>query len=157
MMTDFTKYPRSVVIVSLTALALVLETPLANAADIVVSALFSGKAVLVIDGAKPQTVSVGQTTSHGVKLLSASSESAIVEYRGERQTLTLGQGTRVAGSKSGGSVERVTLTGDSRGHFVTTGSINGVTVQFMIDTGASTVALSTAEARRLGIDYHAGE
>ena len=51
----------------------------------------------------------------------------------------------------------MTLTADSRGHFVTSGSINGVSVQFMVDTGASTVALSTSDARRLGIDYQAGE
>lgn len=121
------------------------------------NALFSGKAVLVVDGGKPQTLSVGQTTAQGVKLLGATSESALVEYRGERQTLTVGEGTRVGGSKPDSGAERVTLTADGQGHFVTTGSINGVTVRFMVDTGATTVAISPSEARRLGINYLAGE
>ena len=39
---------------------------------------------------------------------------------------------------------------------VTTGYVNGIPVQFIIDTGATSVALSTAEARRIGINYLAG-
>jgi aspartyl protease family protein len=119
--------------------------------------LFSGKAVLVIDGGRSQTVSAGQTTPQGVKLLSANSESAVVEYKGQRQTLTMGQGTRIGGSTGGVASEQVTLTADGRGHFITTGSINGVSVRFMVDTGATSVAISTSEARRLGINYMAGE
>ncbi len=33
------------------------------------------------------------------------------------------------------------------------GSINGYSVDMLVDTGASTVALNAATARRLGIDY----
>ena len=51
--------------------------------------------LLVIDGGKPRTLSVGQVTPEGVKLLTATSEAAVVEFGGQRQTLTPGQGTRV--------------------------------------------------------------
>ena len=129
----------------------------AGAADIAVSALFNGKAVVVIDGGKPRTLSVGQVTPEGVKLLSASSESAVFEFNGQRQTLTTGQGTRIGAAAPSGGAGQTTLIADSRGHFITTGSVNGVSVQFMVDTGASSIAMSVAEARRLGINYLAGQ
>jgi aspartyl protease family protein len=156
-MTDFTKYSGWPALASVASLALLLTPLAATAADISVNALFSGKAVLVIDGGRPQTLSAGQTTSQGVKLVRADSETAVIEYLGQRQTLTMGQGTRVGGSNANGASERVTLTAEGRGHFVTTGGINGVPIRFMVDTGATTVALSTSEARRLGINYLAGE
>ena len=137
--------------------SLLIIVPLqADAADIAVSALFNGKAVVVIDGGKPRTLSVGQVTPEGVKLLSASSESAVLEFGGQRQTLTTGQGTRLGSPAPTGGSEQTTLLADSRGHFITTGSINGMSVRFMVDTGASSVAMSTAEARRLGINYVSG-
>jgi aspartyl protease family protein len=142
---------------SVASLLLLLASAGAHAADIAVAALFSGKAVLVVNSGKPQTLSVGQTTPEGVKLLSANSESAVIEYRGQRQTLIMGQGTRVGGSGASAGSGQVTLTADSRGHFITTGAINGVSVQFMVDTGATSVALSTSEARRLGVNYLGGE
>lgn len=129
----------------------------AGAADIAVTALFSGKAVVVVDGGKPRTLGIGQVTPEGVKLLSASSESAVIEYNGQRQTLTTGQGTRLGPAAPAGGSGRTTLLADSRGHFITTGSINGMSIQFMVDTGATTVAMSTAEAKRLGINYLAGK
>ena len=157
MMTDFTKYSGWPARASVASLALLLTPLAATAADISVNALFSGRAVLVIDGGRPQTLSAGQTTTQGVTLVRADSEAAVIEYQGRRQTLTMGQGTRVGRSNANGGSERVTLTADARGHFLTTGGINGVPIRVMIDTGATTVALSTSEARRLGINYLAGE
>jgi aspartyl protease family protein len=127
-----------------------------HAADIAVTALFNGKAMLVIDNGKPRMLSVGQVTSEGVKLLSANSESAVIEFAGKRETLLLGQGTRVASAAPQGGSGQVTLRAGRNGHFFATGLINGSTVRFIVDTGASTIALSTAEARRLGINYLSG-
>jgi len=144
---------------SVAAVAIVFACAPANAAEISVAALFTGKAVLVIDGGKPRTLSVGDVTGEGVRLLSASSEAAVIEFNGQRRTLTVGEGTRLGaggGFASGGS-GKTTLTADSRGQFYTDGSINGISVRFMVDTGATTVALSTDEARRLGINYLAGD
>jgi aspartyl protease family protein len=125
-------------------------------ADIAVTALFNGKAVVVVDGGKPRTLTLGESTPEGVKLLSASSESALVEFNGQRQTLQLGEGTRVAASAVSEGSGQVTLTADAHGHFVTTGTINGVSVRFLVDTGATSIALSTSEATRLGINYLSG-
>jgi len=37
--------------------------------------------------------------------------------------------------------------------YTTVGSINGLPVSFLVDTGATQVAMNAAQARRLGIDY----
>jgi aspartyl protease family protein len=142
---------------SLSFLLLALAPGGACAADISVMGLFSGKAVLIVDGGKPRTLSVGQTTPEGVKLVSASSEAAVIEFEGKRQTLGVGHGTRVASAPTPSSSGRTTILADSRGHFFTTGTINGVSVRFMVDTGATTVSLTSADAAQLGINYRAGK
>lgn len=40
--------------------------------------------------------------------------------------------------------------------YITTGSINKFSVRFMVDTGATWVAMSTADAKRIGINYYRG-
>ncbi len=137
--------------------AIFLLLPLAApAADINVIGLFSGKAVLVIDGGKPRTMAAGETSPEGVRLISATSEFAVVEFGGRRQTLTPGQNAYAAAARPDAGAASVILNADSRGHFVTTGTINGGTIQFLVDTGATSVTLSSGDARRLGINYLAG-
>lgn len=118
--------------------------------------LFSGKAVLVINGAAPRTLSVGQTSPEGVKLISADSSQAVLEIEGKRRELGMGQGASVAGSAAGIGGQSMTLYANSDGHFFGEGSINGKPVKFLLDTGATGVTMSSAQARRLGIDYVAG-
>lgn len=136
------------------ALFLLLSSA-AIAAEISVVGLTGGKAVIAVDGGKPRTLSVGETSAEGVKLVAATSESAVVEYRGARQTLVIGEGTRVVrpGSTQRG---RVMLTADARGHYFANGMVNGNAVRFLVDTGATTVVLSRTEARRLGLNYLTG-
>jgi aspartyl protease family protein len=137
--------------------ALLLAPGIAASADVSVVGLFANKAVVVIDGGKPRTLSVGQTTPEGVRLISADSESATFEIDGKRETLTPGQGGPVASNAPRDSGrKKVVITADSRGHFFTTGSINGVSMRFMVDTGATTIALSSEEAKRTGVNYLAG-
>lgn len=138
------------------ALLFFLASAAAHAADINVVALTAGKAVVVVNGGKPRTLTVGQTTPEGVKLIAADSATATFEVGGKRQTLAAGQGAAIAASpppRGGGSV---TLTADSRGHFFTMGAVNGVSMRFMVDTGATAVALSSADARRAGVNYLSG-
>jgi len=45
----------------------------------------------------------------------------------------------------------VTLQGDSRGHFQVDARVDGRSVDFMVDTGASVIALRESSAARLGI------
>jgi aspartyl protease family protein len=46
----------------------------------------------------------------------------------------------------------LTLTEDSGGAYSVMGQVNGQPVRFMVDTGASDIVLSPADARRLGVD-----
>jgi aspartyl protease family protein len=138
------------------AALLLVTLPEATAADISVSALFNGKALVAVDNAKPRMMSLGEISPEGVRLVGATSESAIVEYAGKRQTLLLGQGTRIGSAAAGPASGQVTLSAGSGGHFWAEGAINGVSIRFLVDTGATTVALSSDAAKRLGLDYIAG-
>jgi aspartyl protease family protein len=109
------------------------------------------KALLVIDG-EPHTVSVG-TTVRGVRLLALSDAQADVEIGAARRTLALGAGAVRANAGTPSSGSAIVLTAGSNGHFRTTGQINGKSIEFMVDTGASSVVISQADADRLGLDY----
>lgn len=140
----------------LSILLVMLAPAPAGATDIHVVALTAGKAVVSINGGRPRALVEGQITPEGVKLISASSTSATFEVGGQRQTLAPGEGAAVATTAFGAGGDRVTLAADSRGHFVTTGMVNGTSLRFLVDTGATSIVLSSADARRIGINYLAG-
>lgn len=130
------------------ALCLLATTP-AHTADVGVVGLFRNKAVLVINGGEPRTVSVGKTVN-GVHLVGVDEDHATVEVDGKRHRLRIGQHAYASASRPGqGSVS---LTADAQGHFWATGTINGATVRFLVDTGATTIALGATDARRANID-----
>lgn len=115
----------------------------------------SRQALLVIDG-QPRVVEVGATV-HGVRLLSLSGTQAEVEVGGQRRVLVAGAsqvrvgGGESASANSGGS--EIVLSAGAGGHFTTDGQINGKAVTFLVDTGASAIAMGQADADRLGINY----
>lgn len=128
---------------------------LAMAVEVNVVGLFPDKALVEINGGKARVLSVGQSSAEGVKLISATGDSAVFEIEGKRRTLQLGQS--ISANFASSNKPSVTLIADGRGHFVTSGTINGVTTQFLVDTGATSIAMSVAEARRLGVNYLRGE
>jgi aspartyl protease family protein len=134
---------------------LLLAALAAHAVEVNVVGLFSDKALVEINGGKARVLSAGQSTSEGVKLISAGSASAVFDIDGKRQTVQLGQS--ISANYAAGRKPTVTLIADGRGHFFTIGSINGATTQFLVDTGATAVSMPAAEARRLGINYLAGQ
>lgn len=124
----------------------------AQAAEVGVAGLFPGKAVLVIDGGNPRTLSVGAKVGD-VKLIAVDQEAATLEFGGKRHRLTIGQHTfSNNGGDSGGSP--ITLVADGRGHFITTGMVNGAAIPFMVDTGATTIALGASHARLANVDLN---
>lgn len=50
-----------------------------------------------------------------------------------------------------GGIKEIVLQRNKYGHYVTSGQINGQPVTFLLDTGASGVAIPEAVARRLGL------
>ena len=126
-----------------------------DAAEINVVALTNGKAVLVINGSRPRTLRAGEVSPENVRLISATSASAVVEVDGRRQTLTMGQSIAMGGGDAGR--QGTLLTADAKGHFFANAAINGVTLRFIVDTGASVVTISSGDAKRAGVLYLSGE
>ena len=125
-----------------------------GATDISLYALFKDKAILHVDGTRRVLVT-GAESPEGVKLVSTDTQNdeAVVEVKGKRETLRLGV---IVSAFQSSARESVTLYADSYGFFHADGSINGVAVTFLVDTGANTIALNSATAKRAGIDFTKG-
>lgn len=120
------------------------------ALDIVVVALFKDRAVLMNNGSRV-VLNTGDTSDQGVRLIRANSEEAVVDVNGVAQTLTLG--TEISASFAPPPEREVQIFRDAGGMYLVTGSINGHVIEFLVDTGASEVAMNAAQARRLGLNF----
>ncbi len=118
--------------------------------------LFNGKAVVVINGGAALTLSVGQTKNN-VKLLAADSQRATFQVEGKTQVLAMGQAGFMGDVISNNDNATVNLFADSAGHFFGNLFINHKSLKFVVDTGATTVAMSGADAKYAGIDYSKGQ
>jgi aspartyl protease family protein len=128
----------------------------AQAQSVAMSGSMGSKALLVIDGAAPKAVSVGQT-HRGVKVISVTADQTVVEASGKRLLVHLGGSPISAGrAAAAGGGSQISLTAGSGGHFITPGTINGHAVEFLVDTGATSIAMSMSDAKRMGIDYEKG-
>ncbi|HWP10953.1 MAG TPA: TIGR02281 family clan AA aspartic protease [Ramlibacter sp.] len=127
------------------------------AQSVALQGMLGAKALLIVDGTAPKTVAAGES-HQGVKVISTSSDQAVVEMGGRRHTLRVGEAPASVGGAGGGARgSRIVLTAGSGGHFMTLGAINGHAVQFLVDTGATSVAMGVPEARRIGLDYKSGQ
>lgn len=133
-----------------------IVTASAGATEVSLVGLYSSKALVVIDGGRPQSIPIGTRTADGVKLLSIESGAANFEIDGRKQHLTVGQHAVSAGrdDQAGSSTA---LTADGNGHFVTVGTINGVPTRFLVDTGATLVSMGKSDAVRANVDYLKGQ
>ena len=121
----------------------------AAATDVALVGLMSDKAMVVIDGGKRQTLALGGAVVEGVRLVGIESGAAIFEIDGKPRRVQIGQSVvSVAKSEKPG----VVLSADSQGHFIAPGSINGEPMRFLVDTGATLIALGAGDARRARID-----
>ena len=144
------------IVVSLSSVALLVFVSSAMAANVTVVGLFPGKAVVVINGTSPRTIGVGQKQPEQVTLISTASSSAVFDIEGKRHTLDLGEHF-AAPSGGPGANTTLTLSADTVGQFWTVGQINGKSTRFLIDTGATSIALPASVARNMGIDYTKGQ
>ena len=121
------------------------------ASSVRVLALFPDKAMLEIDGQR-KVLAAGTTGPGGVRLISADPEQAVVEIDGRRQSLRLG--SAVSANYQPKQRREIRILKDNRtaGYFVD-GLINGQPVRFLVDTGATSVAMSEVHAARLGIRH----
>lgn len=149
-MAHFPGRPGGAQVRAAVAFGLLLAAYAAQAApEVRVLALYENKALLEIAGA-PRVLAVGAVSPEGVTLVSASSRGAVVEIDGRRRELTLGSYARFGAAPTGSEVR---LVRDGRGAYHSPGQINGYGVEWLIDTGATSVALSGADADRLGLPW----
>jgi len=120
------------------------------AEQIQVLALFPGKVVLSVDGQR-YTLAIGESTPTDIKLIAADSNKALLEVNGERRELLLG--TQISSHYPEAKMKVVNIYPDSGGMYRIDGTVNGQSVNFLVDTGASAISMSSVQARQLGIDY----
>jgi aspartyl protease family protein len=133
------------------AVALCLAPALSGAQSVAMTGGMGSKALLVVNGGAPKALSAGESLG-GVKVISVSREQTVVEVAGKRQTVVLGGApVSIGGSGGGAGGTQIVLTAGSGGHFITQGAINGHATQFMVDTGATTIAMGQDEALRMGL------
>ncbi len=129
----------------------------ASAQSVALSGVMGSKALLVVDGGAPKALGAGET-HQGVKVVSVSGELAVVEIKGKRVNVRVGDSPVSQGAQPGGSNgSKIVLPIGSGGHFFAQGLVNGKPIQFMLDTGATTVAIGQSDALRMGIDYQKGQ
>ena len=159
-------------------LTAVLAAGSVQATELVLSGIVGERAVLVVDNGPAQLLAVGRSTPEGVRLLSLEGDVAVVEFEGRRQTLRLwnrvvqpGKAgkTDKAGNAGAGTLTseqarkilargvELTLVSDASGHFMSDGEINGGRVNFLVDTGATTVAIGQLTAQGLRLDLDDGQ
>ena len=136
------------------ALVFCLGSGSAGAQDVGLAGVMGSKAMLMINGSEPQSVAVGQSLD-GVKVVSVQGDQVVVEIGGRKRPLRVGQHAIGAAAADGSG--KVIMTADNQGHFYTTGTVNGVSVRFLVDTGATMISLGASDARRIGLDFNRGQ
>lgn len=124
----------------------------AQTVSVELEALLGSTAVLMINGQRT-TLRVGQSVA-GVTLLATQATGATLEMDGRTQTIGLSQ--RVGTVYHEATDHVVNIPRDALMQYQTTALINGRSVLVLVDTGANTVAISSQQARAMGIDYSGG-
>lgn len=134
------------------ALCLLAVLPWVTTAETLAQATLSGllgeKALISVNGSPPKVMVVGEV-HRGVKLLSVRGQQVEIEEAGQRRVLAMGFSGGGAPAAGGGG--KTVLTADGRGQFIAQGEVNGSETRFLVDTGASLVALPLTVAQRAGV------
>lgn len=124
----------------------------AAAKSVSVQGILGSKAVLSVDG-KRHIVKIGDSTTEGIKVISIQGDRVVLEINGQRHTQTLGENASFTTRYAEAQSQEVLVSQNNNGLFMTVGSINGLTVNLLVDTGANIVTLNAGHAKRLGIAY----
>lgn len=136
--------------VLLLSLSLLLGSGAMAATQVRVVGLFPGAAVLNVEGQR-KLVKVGQVGPGGVVVVSADSRGAVLRVDGVERSYNLSR--EYSNGFAEAQKRQLSVAKGIGGHYWVAGSVNGQSIQFLVDTGATSVALNDEHARRLGIDY----
>lgn len=135
-----------------------------QAPSIAVPAVMNGRAMVVINGGEPKTLAIGQS-HQGVELTSIRGNQVsfrVAMPNNNTQAVTVNVGampvslTSTPMPMNSGNSE-ISIPIGQGGHFYTSGYINNKAVYFVVDTGATSIAMGQDDARRLGIDFERGQ
>ena len=136
-----------------TLLLITIATSVSSSeSQISVQGLFGGAAVISADG-QEFLLKRGQER-HGIRLLEADSEKAVVSIDGKTLTLYLSQ--HIGSTFAAPGKNQVHINMNSNRQYITTGSINGRSASFLVDTGANVIAINAQMAKLLGISLYDG-
>jgi aspartyl protease family protein len=138
---------------SLFAIILFALAPVCFGLEVEAKMLAQGSAILMIDG-QQRMLREGNRSPEGVLLVSADGKQAVLEINGKRKTISLSRG--IVNQFKATDKTEIRIASGAGGHYQTKGLINGIPVDFLVDTGATSVAMNHFEADRLGIDYRGG-
>lgn len=126
-----------------------ISTQFVSATDIIVLGLFKNKAIVKIDG-KQRILKKGKKSPEGIVLIFADSDVAILEVDGKEQEFKLGRHVSTNFKQKTLAEAKIMPT---NGMYSTAGFINGQQVNFLVDTGATWIAMNVHQARSLGINF----
>ena len=140
------------ILILIASLSLLFLTDVYAIEKLEVQALFSNKAVLMIDG-KRHILAVGESSPEGVKVVSANSSGTVLEVDGQQKQYNLANTVTVSTKFTQRKLQKETIYINSAGMYKTFGNINGRPVKFLVDTGASAISMNSSQAKQLGIRY----
>lgn len=127
-------------------------------------ALFENAAMIDFKG-KQKIYRIGQQISPEIKLIKANTRLATLLIKQEKIELGLANSTSVKLQpdkpvpdkpeieKNNKTKKLARVVRDNSGMFKTSGFINGVAVPFLVDTGATTIAMNEDYAKLVGLSY----
>lgn len=112
--------------------------------------LFKGRAMIRVLGTE-HYLTLNQSSPEGAVLLEADAQHAVVRYKDETYHLTLSE--QLGGVFKVPTQTSLSIAPDDHGQYRAQGSINGHSAGFLVDTGASLVALSERTANEMNIRF----
>lgn len=116
--------------------------------------LFGKKAILLNVDGKDRMLRIGSPRA-GLALLEIKGKKALVDVNGKSQWYSLSRQTSATYKEP--TTKTVRIASGQGGHYWVTGKVNIHSVDFVVDTGATTISMNASTARRLGLDYKSGE
>jgi len=115
-----------------------------------VNAILNDAAVLTINGSQ-QMLRKNAISREGYKLVNIGSDKVTLLISGELKDYKLG--ATIGSSRSSNNQRNIQISRDNKGMYFSSGTINNYPVNFLVDTGATFVAINSNLAKKIGLDY----